>query len=209
MDQKSSEPKLSRAIQSREILEKSTEAEQETPPPKRTPAAAAVKTKAVPPPPKFEEPKTEPKAEARDESPRTPATPVQTPKMARAVAECLNRSSTHELLNQATPQSAKAVTPNVPNTLTPSPVSEPKPKKVSESSDEEDEEVENRKAAAVLAKREAHARYMRFSRSLTSSWVSKNCGGGLLHQQHDNHAFKFNDSNTIISIILYNKCWDS
>ena len=44
----------------------------------------------------------------------------------------------------------------------------------------EDSDEERRKAALLRAKREAHARYMRFSRSLTSTFATNLLGGILV-----------------------------
>lgn len=92
------------------------------------------------------------------------------PETARAVAECLKRKSTEEL--------GKATTPEVitagPGTGAP-PVNHPQhPGDEDTSSDEDPEEHERqreefaRRERQMSLKRQAHARYMRFSRSLTS-----------------------------------------
>ncbi|CAK9056015.1 unnamed protein product [Durusdinium trenchii] len=118
--------------------------------------ATAVKAKAAKPaPPKVE-----------------PASEVMTPDTAKAVSECLKRKSTSELVarvakparpdpkassQQADKKCAKAV-------------SEKDPDEEAEESSEDDEKDEKwkKEEERLRAKREAHARYMRFSRSFKS-----------------------------------------
>ena len=100
-----------------------------------------------------------------------------TPETARAVAECLRRKSTEELGKSNTPKVSTAdpasSAPPVP------PVNHMQhPGDEDTSSDEDPEEHERqreeleRREEQLKLKREAHARYMRFSRSLTSFLAS-------------------------------------
>lgn len=138
----SSAPKLSKSIQSQELLKQQAV--------KPGPLATAVKAKAAP------------KVE-------TPVSPMS-PQTSLAVAACLQRATTADL------QSPAIQTP--PPTQAP-----PNDDQSSESSSEEDEEELQRRAAEERARKEAHARYMRFSRSLKSilhksmrySWVILGC----------------------------------
>ena len=136
----SQRPTLPRRIQSKELLkEEATLPNQSEGNPGVRTQATAVKAKAQPPP----------KVAFKEETETT----------AHAVAQCLARKSTAEL--------------NGGNSGGPSPAgSADQEPDASDSESEVNSDVESeeyeRKEALVKAKKAAHARYMRFSRSLTS-----------------------------------------
>ena len=188
-----SQPKLSRCIQSKQILGTDAEAKPVATPPEAK--STAVKAKAAP------------KKQVKDETEK-----ANSPDTAQtdAIRECLRRSSTDNL--QTTPSrpspapsaSASTASPatatpatSTPSTATPSTATpssganatgqgaptelakQPKQTKPTKQSsapgdddpdDSSDDSVEIERLARIAkAKREAHERYMRFSRSLTSS----------------------------------------
>lgn len=172
---------LKREIQSTELL---GEKEKEKPDAPKATKALAVKAKAAPKQSATQPAKAEP----------TPASLVKepsSPTKANAVLSCLQRQSTVELnkgiqSNQSTP--ARASEGSVQNTPSSKesekshnsaqqkiPVSKgsaaaPEPESNQEdSSSDEDSEQAAKEEEKARARREAHARYMRFSRSLTST----------------------------------------
>ncbi|CAK8988834.1 unnamed protein product, partial [Durusdinium trenchii] len=149
VENKSSEPKIKKQIQSKRILEED-EGKNE-----KKPARTAVKAKPQP----RQQPDQVAKAEVGSETPRT----------AKAVQECLKRASTADILHK-TPKTGSTTTPSTaPRHGSDEPCS-PESQNSRAESDEEsaDEEEWAKKAAQARAKREAHARFMRFSRSLKS-----------------------------------------
>ena len=156
--------KLSRKVQSAEFLQPAK--------PPHAPAPTATKAKAAPPKQKLEEPKEEP----------------ATPQTTQAVADCLQRASTTEL-----EAGQKGKEPKPKGTAVADTTAKPKPQpkkpkapadeeKSDEKSDEESDESEDsgensdesegtraERAELLKSKRAAHARYMRFSRSLKSN----------------------------------------
>lgn len=169
MDQLSSEPKLPRKLQSKPILKEGDEGDEaqveikksdtaETLPYPAAAKATAVKAKAGPPKTKIE-----------------PETPTS-----KAVSQCLGRASTQELQAVATPAGTPSAphgnTPTTPTAPTaPPPPVAPQAKAAlqddpgSDAESSVDSEELRRIEREQKAKREAHARYMRFSRSLTST----------------------------------------
>ena len=169
-----SKPKLSRGIQSKQILGTDTEAKPVVTPP--TTKSTAVKAKAAP--------KQSVKEETETASgPNTPQT--------QAVRECLRRQSTEKLCtpgcpspapststSTATPSSGENASGLVAQKGTPKQATKktdqgqpPHDEDPDDSSDDDDDDEYKRLARIAKAKREAHARYMRFSRSLNSSLV--------------------------------------
>lgn len=178
----SSAPALSREVQSKEVLGDggASGGSRDPDPSQKTnnvdpgvPAAgkaAAAKTKVVAP--KVETP-VAPKTETPD--------PTPTPRTVKAVQECLQRSCTMDSQGStptpppkpstvATPVDQKQV--GAAQVAVPTEGSEKEKSKSSDSESEsessQDEEAEQNKEEQVRRKKEAHARYMRFSRSLTS-----------------------------------------
>lgn len=172
----SSQPKLPKKIQSKEILKdncdttktsavkvkKSDTAETlkyHQPEVKVQPTAA--KARAQPLAAKVE-PAATPATPSPTETPTAPATPVS-----KAVSQCLNRASTKELQASQTPSASDS-------RKTP-PDSQPKakaaPPQDSEDESSMDSEEVRKMEAEAKGKRDAHARYMRFSRSLKSTLV--------------------------------------
>ena len=172
----SSQPKLDKAIQSKRLLETTADTPEQAKESKlqknsdtaiENKKPTAVKAKAAKPPQdilckseELEDPKVEQKREAVDSTLPSPNTSAYA------------RLDTGEIANQ--PKSAP-----VPTTVTPTPAA-PAPAKPTapaeapdqgdhgESSSEDEAEV-NLKAQKVLKQKEAHARYMRFYRSLRST----------------------------------------
>ena len=156
-DEASSQPKLKREVQSSKLLDPET--------PKTPVVSTAVKAKAAPP----SQIKVEP-AESTDRS--------------RAVQDCLRRPSTTDMASPAASlpggkipekehKEAKKKDKDLPagsQEALPLPPA-PAPAPAQESDSESDSEEDRKKERLAKAKREAHARYMRFSRSLTSSLV--------------------------------------
>ena len=159
---KSARPKLDRKTQSKAILDDPKKMPQSTPPTRTAVKAAAKPAKPPSVPPKLER--------------------TMTPETSKAVHQCLGRASTADLLSstgtpstetpKTTPSpptrtSTKSVQPAASQSAPPSPETGSE-----ESSDEEDDEemLEKREeeSRVVKAKKEAHARYMRFFRSLRS-----------------------------------------
>ena len=148
-------PQLSRQVQSTEILQLPTELQIKKsessatldyrPDPKKGFKCTAVKAKAAP--------------------------PQAVPDMAKAVQQCLARSNTPELEAKATAHQAKAkALPPVPaEPANKGPTRRYKQLRREEESEEEDPAELRRKEDEIRLKKEAHARYMRFSRSLTST----------------------------------------
>ncbi|CAL1132282.1 unnamed protein product [Cladocopium goreaui] len=159
---KSAKPRLTREIQSKEVLEDAKPQPESTPPPR-----TAVKAKAA-------KPAKPPSVEAKLERTLTPDT-------SKAVQECLTRASTAELLSsKGTPSTETPKTTPSPSTRSssksvqpaPSPP-DPSPPPSDDDDDESDDDEETRRqreeeARRIQAKKAAHARYMRFSRSLKS-----------------------------------------
>ena len=152
--------------------------------PKQAPAATAVKAKAAPPP-------TAPKEE--------------TSPQAKAVAECLGRSSTQDMEStQGEPkETGKDTEPKetgkdmkVCGKVAGDPGNPPDP----DDSSSEDSDEFRKKEALLKAKREAHARYMRFSRSLTSTFANNFMGGILVNVESCNRLQNF-----ILFIWIINK----
>ena len=142
-----SEPKLSRAVHSKSVLEAK-------PGDERKVSATAVKAKAAP------------------KQPLTIAKPEQSQqdaKRAQAVHDCLRRPSTGDMAvsqpRSKDPKDRKTAG-DASGADPPTPPEDP-PDDDGDGSDSESEEA--RKARQIRAKRMAHARYMRFSRSLQSS----------------------------------------
>ena len=161
VENQSSEPKIKKQIQSKRILEED-EGKNE-----KKPARTAVKAKPQP----RQQPDQVAKAEVGGETPRT----------AKAVQECLKRASTAEILHK-TPKTGSTTTPSTaPRHGSDEPCS-PESQNSRAESDEEsaDEEEWAKKAAQAKAKRQAHARFMRFSRSLKSIWAKFTFFGLLL-----------------------------
>ena len=155
-DTDESVPKLSRAVQSRELLKRSPTVHYspgKTRPKKVKKTAVKAKAKAA-------VSKSAPSAATPKQEPPTPAT-------ATAVASALTRKTTDELSKVATPASTRAP----PSPEPPSPPSASS----DEGSGEEDPEPPGDECEAersleeVRARKAAHARYMRFSRSLKSN----------------------------------------
>jgi len=147
-------PQLSRQVQSTEILQLPTELQIKKsessatldyrPDPKKGFKCTAVKAKAAP--------------------------PQAVPDMAKAVQQCLARSNTAELEAKATAHQAKAkALPPVPAEPANKDPQEDQTAQTEEESEEEDPAELRRKEDEIRLKKEAHARYMRFSRSLTST----------------------------------------
>ena len=151
---------------------------------KQPPATKATAVKAKPAPKVDPSDKDHGQAPTKDEH-----TGNQTdPRVAKAVQECLSRASTADLSGQtptrtlSTGNLSSPSTGTVPTPHTQTANANPQgtrsttgPADPSDSENEEHEEDEEelrRTEAAVRAKRQAHARYMRFSRSLTSSLIS-------------------------------------
>ena len=114
------------------------------------PTATAVKAKAAP------------TVKVETKAPHEP--------QAQAVAECLQRSSTQDMevaAAQATQGKQKVAEKKVSGASDPPPP--PNPDDHESDSSESDSEERRKKAALIKAKKEAHARYMRFHRSLTST----------------------------------------
>lgn len=175
VDDEASQPKLSRAIQSKQVLGADTEAKSQV----THPAAksTAVKAKAAPTKPVKDE----------TESATAPNTP-----QTQAIRECLRRKSTdnfHRTPGRPSPApstSTSTATPNsganaagviaqqgTPTQQTENTQKSQQPDDAQEESSDTDEEEIARLARVAKAKREAHARYMRFSRSLTSPRTPK------------------------------------
>lgn len=174
---RNSEPTLSRDVQSKEVLGDGGAGGESRDPPQKPPRvdpsvpaagkAAAAKTKVVPP-----------KAENTEVTPKTETTEsATTPRTVKAVQECLQRSATMESQGSTPNPSPKLSTVAVPvdqqrvgevQVTAPTKSSEKEKSSESESESSEDEEAEQNKEEQVRKKKEAHARYMRFSRSLTS-----------------------------------------
>lgn len=173
VDDEASQPKLSRAIQSKQVLGADTEAKSQV----THPAAksTAVKAKAAPTKPVKDE----------TESATAPNTP-----QTQAIRECLRRKSTdnfHSTPGRPSPAPStptSTATPNsganaagviaqqgTPTQQTENTQKSQQPDDAQEESSDTDEEEIARLARVAKAKREARARYMRFSRSLTSSLV--------------------------------------
>ena len=139
-----SEPKLSRAIQSKSVLEAK--------PGERKVSTTAVKARAAP-----KQALTIPKPEQSQ----------QDAKRAQAVHDCLRRPSTGDMaVSQPTSKEPKdrKTAGDAAGADPPTPPEDP-PDDDDDGSDSE----EARKAREIRAKKMAHARYMRFSRSLQSS----------------------------------------
>ena len=175
MDQLSSEPKLPRRLQSKPILREGDETQVAIKKSETSETLAYTLNQAVP---------TAAKAtavKAKAQPPTTAKCEPETP-TSKAVSQCLGRASTKEL-QAATQQPSHGNTPSTPKAAAaaspPAPVApqakaaqtDPDPDSDSESS-ADDEEL-RRIEREQKAKREAHARYMRFSRSLTSTlgWI--------------------------------------
>ena len=145
--------KLSRKVQSAEFLQPAKASE------RPHPAPTASKAKAAPPKLKVEEPKEEP----------------ETPQTSKAVADCLARASTTELevgQKGKDPKSKGMVVANATAKPKPQPKKPEDPPAGAEQSEEESEESEGtirEREELLKAKRAAHARYMRFSRSFKSN----------------------------------------
>ena len=157
LEELSSKPKLTKEIQSKPVLE-----------PEASKVATAVKAKAAPPVVKEE-------AKGSLET-------------SQAVQDCLRRPSTTELSSPAPPSPPKRIEKKPEKEKTkeskdtaktkeksagsePTPVASAPPGPPDSDSESSDSEEDRKKEAQAKAKREAHARYMRFSRSLTSSLV--------------------------------------
>ena len=133
-------PKLSRATQSKPVLEEN--------PGERKVLATAVKAKAAP------KVVTIPKLEPSQEDAKT----------AQAVHDCLRRPSTGDLaISEPSPKDPKQK--KLAKEAPPAP-EEPDD---GDSSDDGSDSEDRRKAKEIQRKKKAHARYMRFSRSLQSS----------------------------------------
>lgn len=175
VDDEASQPKLSRAIQSKQVLGADTEAKSQV----THPAAksTAVKAKAAPTKPVKDE----------TESATAPNTP-----QTQAIRECLRRKSTdnfHSTPGRPSPAPStptSTATPNsganaagviaqqgTPTQQTENTQKSQQPDDAQEESSDTDEEEIARLARVAKAKREARARYMRFSRSLTSPRTPK------------------------------------
>ena len=152
LDGESSKPKLSKAVQSSAILEPKL---QSGPP-------TAAKARAAKPPVLEPPVKVEP----------------STPQASLAVQECLRRPSTTDFPSTPTPtpktteveREKKKKNEEEPAEEAPAP-QDVQPTAASAPDDDEsssDSEEDRKKEQQAKAKREAHARYMRFSRSLTS-----------------------------------------
>ena len=164
--QEATEPKKKRLRRQNatQIKESLSTGSLEVPPAKYT----AAKAKAVPA-------KQEPKHDQTGQSSKDEVDPA----VARSVAECLARSSTADIAeanSQEPAQKQKEPAPTAPPSkkkkiVEPEPTKEdppPPPSDPSDQSGSEDEDSEDeRERELVRAKREAHARYMRFSRSLS------------------------------------------
>ena len=148
-------PKLNRTIQSHPILEAKPCDERKVP-------ATAVKAKSAP---------KQPLAIPKPEQTQQDATRAQ------AVQDCLRRPSTGDLsVPKSSPKDPtepkdpkkKKNTGEASGADPPTPPEDP-PGDDGDGDDSDSEDSNDRKAREVRAKRMAHARYMRFSRSLTSS----------------------------------------
>lgn len=151
-----SAPVLSREVQSIEVLGGSAGASGNPEPPKtrrtvETGVPAAAKAAAA-------KTKVAPKAETPDVA--------DTPKTAKAVQECLQRASTMDS-QEFTPKTPTIAAP-VEKEAETAPVAAPASEASDQEESSEDEEEEQKNEEVVRKKKEAHARYMRFSRSLTS-----------------------------------------
>ena len=162
------EPRLRRDVQSHELLGEPKRKAQKQP-------ATAVKARAAPPK------SVSPKA-AQGDAKVEGTTPDRSQGVtALAVQECLHRRNTAELQEPTTPpapsssgkrkqshaskSSGKKATPAPPP---PPPPSESEHSQSASESESDDEEALALQEEVVREKKEAHARYMRFSRSLTS-----------------------------------------
>lgn len=149
------------------------------PPADKTPAAkkGTQADKATTDPPPEKTPATEKTlAKVPKKSPSTDSLLNSLPPdAAKAVQDCLNRQSTQQLLGSTRKPTTTAGTPS-PSPPGPSvspggpstPEAEHENPAEEEEEEEEDPEELARKEALAKIKRKAHARYMRFSRSLTS-----------------------------------------
>ena len=173
-------PRLDRHKQSKHLLGEETAV-------KQPPAAKPTAVKAKPAP--KENPSHTEEAPTKDEHKGNQSDP----RVAKAVQECLTRASTADLSGKTpkrTPSTGTSPSPSTETVPTPKPqttsanLSGSKSKvgststcptngsQSSDTEDEVDEEEMAKQEAKVRAKKQAHARYMRFSRSLTSSLMS-------------------------------------
>ena len=135
---KDSAPLLSRSVKSERILEQPNA---DAVQPNAGAVATAVKAKAAP------------KKEHVEQSTPSPSHDEQS----KAVQDSLHRSSTDDIANASGVKK------------TPEPPQKPnRPDRLASDSSSEDSEEMRKKEAQLVKKREIHARYMRFSRSLTS-----------------------------------------
>eukprot|EP00438_Fugacium_kawagutii_P031128 Skav201752 [mRNA] locus=scaffold1973:85397:88605:+ [translate_table: standard] len=95
-----------------------------------------------------------------------PKVEVVSPQTSQAVAQCLQRATTADLQSPASQQSLQSPASQAQLQSQTSQASPSDHEDQGESS--EDEEELQKRAAQVRARKDAHARYMRFSRSLTS-----------------------------------------
>ena len=185
----SKQPQLSREIQSKEVLKTTDAPATEKPDSSKTSGYEAPKAKTT-----AVEAKSAPPAERVAPKSEAPESPVVNTPSSQAIQECLARSNTAEIMEAQIENAGKKALPAVAPEPTSAPESktkdkgEGKPKDTGERKDatavtnpptgegqgESDSESESseelrRKEERVRVKKEAHARYMRFSRSLTST----------------------------------------
>ena len=166
----SSQPKLDRAVQSRQVLEGTQEkgnenlkrkaplALDDAQPSVKHPKVTAVKAKATKPEHAVSTP-----VPAKVESEPSPSTALAA--LPTAEASCLQRATTSELNTNGTTEVSNASKNNAKPTK--QKVAEQDPPEPSDPGSSDSEDVEQ--VAKIKKAREAHARYMRFSRSLKST----------------------------------------
>ena len=182
----SSKPNLKREVQSQEMLAEAPPQKtkrlrrmdahdpmgpgtEEVQPKQQTvhapPAATAVKAKAAPP-------VKVPKQESQESH----------GPQAKAVAECLARSSTADMETANTQETKDVTAKKLKVACDPPPPPDPDDHG-SNGSDSEDSDEFKRKEKILKVKKEAHARYMRFHRSLSSTLVQLSGGGILVNME--------------------------